>query len=207
MLRVGLTGGIASGKSTVAGVFKELGAAIFDADQIVRDLYRPGGEGARVARELLGDGVLDAKGAVDRGRVALVIFQDPSKRQALEKLLHPLVRDEIARRFDVASKRGAIVAVAEASQLLESNMEHSYDKVLLVVAPEKERIRRWVEKGNPTADAKRRMAAQMSPEEAEKRASEVLVNDAGIRGPAEEGAGDLSEVDDAAPPERVNDGP
>ncbi len=180
MLRVGLTGGIASGKSTAAGVFKELGAAIFDADQIVRDLYRPGGDGARVARELLGDGVLDAKGAVDRGRVALVIFQDPSKRQALEKLLHPLVRDEIARRFDVASKRGAIVAVAEASQLLESNMEDSYDKVLLVVAPEEERIRRWVEKGNPKADAKRRMAAQMSPEEAEKRASEVLVNDAGF---------------------------
>jgi dephospho-CoA kinase len=180
MLRVGLTGGIASGKSTVAGVFKELGAATFDADQIVRDLYRPGGEGARVARELLGDGVLDAKGGVDRGRVALVIFQDPNKRQALEKLLHPLVRDEIARRFDIASKRGAIVAVAEASQLLESNMEESYDKVLLVVAPEKERIRRWVEKGNPQADAKRRMAAQISPEAAEKRASEVLVNDAGF---------------------------
>jgi dephospho-CoA kinase len=177
MLRVGLTGGISSGKTTVASVFRELGAAVFDADQIVRDLYRPGGEGARVARELLGDGVLDAKGAVERGRVALVIFQDPTKRQALETLLHPLVRDELARRFEMAEKRGAIVAVAEASQLLESGTENSYDKVLLVVAPESERIRRWVEKGNLAADARRRIAAQISQEAAEKRASEVLVND------------------------------
>ena len=177
MLRVGLTGGIASGKTTVAGVFRELGAAVFDADAIVRDLYQPGGAGARVARELLGDGVLDAKGAVDRGRVALVIFQDPNKRQALEKLLHPLVRDELASRFEMAEKRGAIVAVAEASQLLESNTEGSYDKVLLVVAEESERIRRWVEKGNLAADARRRIAAQISQEAAEKRASEVLVND------------------------------
>lgn len=177
MLRVGLTGGIASGKTTVASVFRELGAAVFDADAIVRDLYQPGGEGARVARELLGDGVLDSKGAVERGRVALVIFQDPTKRQALEALLHPLVRDELARRFEMAEKRGAIVAVAEASQLLESNTENSYDKVLLVVAPESERIRRWVEKGNLAADARRRIAAQISQEAAEKRASEVLVND------------------------------
>ena len=177
MLRVGLTGGIASGKTTVAGVFRELGAAVFDADAIVKDLYRAGGEGARVARELLGDGVLDATGAVERGRVALVIFQDPTKRKALETLLHPLVRDELARRFEMAERRGAIVAVAEASQILESNMEGSYDKILLVVAPESERVRRWVEKGNKAADARRRIAAQIPQAEAEKRASEVLVND------------------------------
>lgn len=177
MLRVGLTGGIASGKSTVAGVFRELGAAVFDADAIVKDLYRPGGEGARVARDLLGDGVLDATGAVERGRVALVIFQDPTKRKALETLLHPLVGDELARRFEMAEKRGAIVAVAEASQIFESNMEASYDKVLLVVAPESERIRRWVEKGNLAADARRRITAQIPQDQAEKRASEVIDND------------------------------
>ena len=114
MLRVGLTGGLASGKSTVAGVFRELGAAVFDADLIVRDLYRPGGEGSRAARELLGAGVLDAKGGVDRGRVGLIVFQDAAKRTALESMLHPLVRQEIAKRFDLAEKRGAIVGIAEA---------------------------------------------------------------------------------------------
>lgn len=177
MLRIGLTGGLASGKTTAAGIFRELGAAVFDADAIVRDLYRPGGDGAKAARDLLGDGVLDAKGGVDRGRVALVIFQDPTKRQALEARLHPLVRDELARRFELAERRGAVVAVAEASQLLESHTEDSYDEVLLMVASEAERIRRWVEKGNVVADARRRIAAQIPPEAARARASEVLVND------------------------------
>src|SRR5262249_51819245 len=76
LLKVGLTGGLASGKTTVAGVFRELGAAVFDADVIVKDLYRPGGEGTNTARELFGDSVLDSKGGVDRGRVALIVFQD-----------------------------------------------------------------------------------------------------------------------------------
>ena len=180
MLRVGLTGGLASGKSTVAGVFRELGAAVFDADLIVRDLYRPGGEGSRAARELLGAGVLDAKGGVDRGRVGLIVFQDAAKRTALESMLHPLVRQEIAKSFDLAEKRGAIVGIAEASQLLESGTEDCYAKVLLVTTTEAEQIRRWVSKGHDAADAKRRIAAQISPEAAKKRVSDVLVNDGSL---------------------------
>jgi dephospho-CoA kinase len=180
MLRVGLTGGLAAGKSTVAAIFRELGAAVLDADAIVKDLYRPGGAAAKAARELFGDGVLDAKGGVDRGRVALVIFQDPSKRQALEERLHPLVREEIGRRFDLAKKRGAVIGVAEASQLLESKTEDCYDKVLLVTATEAERVRRWIEKGNDAADGRRRIAAQISPEEAKKRVTDVLVNDGSL---------------------------
>ena len=180
MLRVGLTGGLASGKSTVAGIFRELGAAVFDADAIVKDLYRPGASGAKLARELFGDGMLDAKGGVDRGRVALVIFQDPTKRKMLEERLHPLVREELKRRFDLAEKRGAVVAVAEASQLLESKTENCYDRVLLVTATEAERVKRWVEKGNDVADARRRIAAQISPEEAKKRVTDVLVNDGSL---------------------------
>ena len=180
MLRVGLTGGLASGKSTVAAIFRELGAAVFDADLIVKELYRPGSAGSKAAQELFGDGMLDAKGGVDRGRVALVIFKDPAKRKALEDRLHPLVRDEIGRRFALAEKRGAIVAVAEASQLLESNTEAFYNKVLLITATEAERIKRWVEKGNDVADARRRIAAQITPEEAAKRVTDVLVNDGSL---------------------------
>jgi dephospho-CoA kinase len=180
MLRVGLTGGLASGKSTVAAIFRELGAAVFDADLIVKDLYRPGAAGSKAAQELFGDGMLDAKGGVDRGRVALVIFKEPAKRKALEDRLHPLVRDEIGRRFALAEKRGAVVAVAEASQLLESNTEAFYDRVLLITATEAERIERWVEKGNDVADARRRIAAQIKPEEAAKRVTDVLVNDGSL---------------------------
>jgi len=177
MLRVGLTGGLASGKSTVAGFLKDLGAVVFDADEIVAHLYRPGGEGEAAARELFGDAVLDARGHADRLRIAEIVFQDPRRRHDLEERIHPLVRREIERRFDNAESDGAPVAVAEASQLLEAGTESAYDRILLVTAPEAERIRRWESSGRASEDARRRIAAQMPADAASRRATEVLVND------------------------------
>src|SRR3974390_1740304 len=98
MLRVGLTGGLASGKSSVARLLADRGAAVFDADQLVHELYRPGGAAARAAQDLFGDAVLDASGNVDRGRIAEIVFRDPELRRALEARLHPLVREERERR-------------------------------------------------------------------------------------------------------------
>lgn len=177
MIRVGLTGGLASGKSTVARLLAARGAAVFDADEIVRALYAPGAEGSSAARELFGDAVLDANGDVDRGRIAAIVFADPKRRHELESRIHPLVGREIAWRFAEAEKSGAPVAVAEASQLLEAGTQSRYDRVLLVVAPEAERIRRWEEKGGDPEDARRRIASQMSPSEAFDRADDVIVND------------------------------
>lgn len=177
MLRVGLTGGLASGKSTVARRLARRGATVFDADQIVRDLYAPGAEGAAAARELFGDSVLDASGEIDRARIAEVVFADPRRRHELESRIHPLVGREIARRFADADREGAPVAVAEVSQLFEAGTESRYDRVLLVVAPEGERLRRWEEKGGDAADARRRMDAQLSPTKAFDRADDVIVND------------------------------
>src|SRR5687768_13443309 len=117
MLRIGLTGGLAAGKSSVAAHLARLGAVVFDADRIVADLYRPGEPGRAAARELFGDQVFDARGEVDRRKIARIVFSDPSKRRALESRLHPLVRAEIDRRFADAERNGAAVAVAEASQL------------------------------------------------------------------------------------------
>jgi len=181
MLRIGLTGGLASGKSTVAAYLKELGAVVFDADAIVRDLYLLEGAGSAAAAELFGDAVLDAGGRVDRSRIAEIVFGDPARRHALEARIHPLVRAEIERRFDEAEKAGALVAVSEASQILEAKTESAYDRVLLVVAPEVERLRRWQAKGGDAEDARRRIAAQIPPEEAESRAHDVLVNDGGLK--------------------------
>jgi dephospho-CoA kinase len=90
------------------------------------------------------------------------------------------VRSEIERRFAEAERRGAAVAVAEASQLLESGSEDRYDRVVLVVAPENERIRRWVSRGGSEKDARGRVAAQLPPEEARRRATDVIVNDGSI---------------------------
>ena len=177
MLRVGLTGGLASGKSTVARILRELGASVFDADAIVRGLYAPGGAGAAAARELFGDAVLGTDGQIDRGRIAEKVFADPAARHALEARIHPLVGAERARLFAEAEKAGARVAVAEASQLLEAKTEADYDRVLVVVAPEAERLRRWEAKGGDPDDARRRIAAQIPPEAARARATEVIVND------------------------------
>lgn len=177
MLRLGLTGGLASGKTTVAGFLKDLGAIVFDADEIVAELYRPGSEGEAAAKDLFGDAVLDAAGRVDRFRIAEIVFQDPLRRHALEDRIHPLVRREIGRRFDSADSAGAPVAVAVASQLLEAGTESEYDRVLLVVAPEPERIRRWERAGGSAEDARRRIAAQLPADAAARRATDVLVND------------------------------
>jgi dephospho-CoA kinase len=177
MLRVGLTGGLASGKSTVAAMLRELGAVVFDADQIVRDLYAEGGAGALAARELFGEEVLAANGAIDRSRIAGIVFSDPARRHELEARIHPLVQAERARRFAEAERGGAPVAVAEASQLLEARTESDYDRVLLVMAPEDARIRRWHDGGGDPEDARRRIAAQLPPDAARLRAHEVIVND------------------------------
>ena len=177
MLRVGLTGGLASGKSTVAARLAKLGASVFDADRIVAGLYEPGQPGEAAARELFGETAFDERGHVDRSRLARVVFSDEKKRRALEALIHPLVRAEIERRFAEAERSGAAVAVAEASQLLESGSEDRYDRILLVVAPEDERIRRWIARGGAADDARRRMAAQLPFESARARATDVLVNE------------------------------
>lgn len=179
MLRVGLTGGLGSGKSTVAAILAGLGAAVFDADKIVRDLYAPGGAGESAARELFGHEVVNDEGG-DRARIAEIVFSDARKRHALESRIHPLVRAQIERRFEEARRCGAPVAVAEASQLLEARTEAAYDRVLLVVAPEAERMRRWAEKGGEADDARRRMAAQIDPAAAAARATDVLVNDGSL---------------------------
>ncbi len=180
MLRVGLTGGLASGKSTVARLLAEQGAVVFDADAIVRDLYTPDGAGAAAAKDLFGSAVLDAAGRIDRAKVAEVVFRDPASRHALEARIHPLVQAERARRFAEAERQGARIAVAEASQLLEARTEGDYDRILLVVAPEAERVRRWESQGGDAEDARRRMASQLPPAQAIDRAQDTIVNDGSL---------------------------
>lgn len=176
MLRVGLTGGLASGKSTVARLLAERGAAVFDADDLVRELYHPGGAAMHAAKDLFGEAVLDADGAVDRAKVAEIVFHDSARRHALEARIHPIVREERERRFGQAEWAGAKVAVCEASLLFEAGTESEYDRVLLVTAPLEERLRRWVAKGGSEEDGRRRVAAQVPSEEAAKRAHEIIVN-------------------------------
>ena len=181
VMRIGLTGGLASGKSTVAAILRELGATVFDADEIVSDLYEPGGPGESVARGALrkrrgGRAAARSTGRRSPGSSS----RDPAARRALEagSILSCGKRSNSVSRE--AERLGFGVAVAEASQLLEAGIEDRYDRVLLVVAPEAERIRRWSGKGRDAADARRRMAGQISAEDARPRVTDVIVNDGSL---------------------------
>jgi len=110
-LRVGLTGGIASGKSLVANMFAKLGAELLDADQVAREVVAPGEPALAAIRAAFGAQVLSARGELDRAALRKLVFADPDKRRTLDELLHPLIRARLLARLDQVSRPYAIVAV------------------------------------------------------------------------------------------------
>lgn len=133
MLRVGLTGGIASGKSTVLAMFSELGAGVVDTDLIARDVVAPGQPGLDSIREAFGPRFLTTRGELDRAAMRHLVFADPSARARLEALLHPLIRAETLRRLDALEAAYALVAVP---LLIETGFRSLVDRVLVVDCPE-----------------------------------------------------------------------
>ncbi|MCB1056094.1 MAG: dephospho-CoA kinase [Acidobacteria bacterium] len=173
---VGLTGGLASGKSTVARWLAELGCTVLDADRLVAELYRPGGEGARAVAELFGETFLDAEGAVDRPRVAERVFGDAEARGRLEAVVHPLVR----RRFAELSGHAEGIWVYEATLLVEAGRADEFDLVVSVEADPELRLERAVARGLDEDSARARLAAQGDGELRRRRADLILDNDRGL---------------------------
>jgi dephospho-CoA kinase len=153
---VGLTGGIAAGKSTVAELLREAGLQVVDADQLVAELYRPGEAGAAVVAELFGDGCLTAEGGVDHEALAAVVFPDPGARQRLEALVHPLVRDRFRR---IAAKQPGVIAL-EATLLVEAGYGPDFDLIVTVEAEPEVRLGRAMARGLDEAAARARLTAQ-----------------------------------------------
>lgn len=154
--RVGLTGGLASGKSTVARALAHAGFEVIDADQLVAELYRPGGAGTRAVAALFGPEHLAADGGVDKARLGRLVFADAAARDRLEAAIHPLVR----QRFDELARAAAGVIVLEATRLVEAGFAPDFDLVVTVEAPTETRLRRAVARGLPAAEARARLAAQ-----------------------------------------------
>lgn len=179
-VRVGLTGGLASGKSTVARMLAERGATVIDADRLVWELYEPGQPGARAAAELFGPEVLDAAGAVDRERLAALVFTDPDARRRLERAVHPLVRERFA---GIAGGADGVV-VLEATLLVEAGYAPDFDLVVTVEAGPEARLRRAVARGMDEAEARRRLTAQ-GEGEARRAAAEVTIRNDGDLGALE----------------------
>jgi dephospho-CoA kinase len=174
---VGLTGGIASGKSTVTAMFRELGADVIDADQVARDVVEPGTPGLEeVARRF--PGVVDATGRLDRVALGRRVFADPAERRALEAIVHPRIREEVARRTEALARAGVTVLLYDAALLIENGLHRGMDGVVLVSAPEAvQRARLAARDGLDEAAITARLAAQLPL--ADKRAHATWVVDNG----------------------------
>lgn len=177
---IALTGGIASGKSTIARRLEELGAVVVDADQIVRDVQAPGSPVLHQIAETFGEGVISADGGLDRAALGAKVFGDADALAALNKIVHPAVRVESQRRFDEAFAADAdAVVVYDVPLLAEARAGDQWDLIVVADAPAEERQRRLVELRGMTADAAAaRIAAQVS--DADRRAiADVVIDTSG----------------------------
>ncbi|WP_062388758.1 dephospho-CoA kinase [Demequina iriomotensis] len=174
MLRIGLTGGIASGKSTASARFGALGAHVIDHDVLARRAVEPGSAALVDIVSEFGDRVI-ADGALDRPALARIVFQDPHARERLNAIVHPYVIAMGAAADRQARRDGASVVVHDIPLLVESGQGRDFDLVVTVAAPEELRVRRMVEsRGMTAADAAARIRAQASDLEREAIADVVL---------------------------------
>ena len=178
-LRIGLTGGIASGKSTVADLFAEHHAPIIDTDVIARQIVRPGEPALDEIRAAFGDDVLDAQGRLDRGLMREIVFSDTARREKLESILHPGIRDEAIRQSDSADGPYQIIVVP---LLVGSPMQQFMDRILVVDCNEDTQIRRLLARDAENEDQARRMlSAQAGRQDRLAIADDVIANDSDLR--------------------------
>lgn len=174
MLVVGLTGGIGSGKSTVAAMLARRGAVVIDADAIAREVVAQGTPALAALVERFGPGILDSAGNLDRKALAALAFADEESRKALEAITHPAIGEEFLRRISGAPE-GSIV-VHDVPLLVEGGMAERYAAVVVVEAPREVRLDRLEQRGIDRADAEARMAAQATDAERREVATWVVDN-------------------------------
>lgn len=176
MLRVGLSGGIGSGKSTVARRLKTLGAVVIDADAIAREVLAPGTEGLAQVKETFGDSVIGPDGALDRASLASRVFGDPEARAELEAITHPLIG---RRTEEILAAHPDDIVVHDVPLLVEKHFEDRYHLVVIVDAPVATRVARLTESRRmPEADAVARMAHQATDDQ-RRAAADVVIDNSG----------------------------
>ena len=179
-MRIGLTGGIASGKSTVARKLEQLGAFTIDADVLARDVVALGTEGLKAVVARFGNSVLAADGSLDRSALARVIFADPQARADLNAIIHPLVRERAAE-LEAAAPVGAVV-VHVIPLLVETGQQDRFDAVVVVDTTVEEQLRRLTRRDGLTqTEAEQRVAAQASREERLGAATHVIDSSGPVR--------------------------
>ncbi|MFG6401267.1 dephospho-CoA kinase [Microbacterium sp. P04] len=189
---IALTGGIASGKSTIAALLAEQGAVVIDADAIVRDVQAPGSPVLAEIAETFGDGMLRPDGSLDRPALGAVVFGDPARLATLNAIVHPAVRVESERRFAAAAAADPDgVVVYDVPLLAEARAHDPWHLVVVADAPAEVRIQRLMEhRGMSEADARARIAAQVSDEE-RRRMADVVIDTNGTLARTQEQVDDL----------------
>ncbi len=178
MLRVGLTGGIGSGKSTVADFFAARGVPVIDTDELARELVRPGEAAHTEIVRQFGPDVLDTSGALDRGKMRNRVFNDPMQRKRLEAILHPRIRAEVQQQLASFNAPYAIIAVP---LLIETGGGDLVDRILVVDCDESLQVQRVAARsGLEPAEVRRIMTAQASRKERLAHADDVIENNADL---------------------------
>ena len=181
MLRVGLTGGVACGKSTVAKMFADLGATIIDADVVAHELYRPGHEVLKQLVQHFGPEILKADGELDRAKLATLVF-DGGRVEELNKIVHPaVIRQQHEWMRALGEKDPDAVAIVEAALILEAGAKDHFDRIIVVTCKPAQKVARFAQRTGLSedaarADVDRRTKAQMPDEEKARRADFVIDN-------------------------------
>ena len=180
MKLVGLTGGVGSGKSTVAEMMRELGAEVVDADEATHAVYEPGNPGFDAVVREFGDAYVDG-GRIDRSRLGELVFRDDDARRRLNSIVHPLVRDWMAQRTAEAAERGAEVVVQDVPLLFENGLERLFSSVVLVYVPEELQVERLVSGRGFAPERARAMIAAQMPIENKRGLAHHVINNTGTR--------------------------
>ncbi len=177
-MKVGLTGGIGAGKSTVADLFSKKGAVIIRADQLARQVIEHGSPGFQKVVALFGPEIVDQDQNIDRTKLAQIVFNNDQALKDLENIIHPLVRDKTNEIMDKQTPETIIVN--EVPLLLEKQMQSIYDFLVIVISSEKNRLARLVDNGINLEQAKARMAKQVDDEARKAAADFLIVNDGSL---------------------------
>lgn len=173
---VGLTGGIGSGKSTVAGLFQALGVHCVDADDVAREVVEPGTEALARISDHFGASILAGNGALDRAALRTIVFNDPAEREWLESLLHPVIRKELVRQLHPRNY-GLPYVLLVSPLLLETDQHNLVERIIVVDVPVEVQIERTMARDdNPEDQVERIIAAQMPRDQRLQRADDVINN-------------------------------
>ena len=172
---IGLTGGIGSGKSTVAGYLAEMGAAVIELDKVGHEVTRSGSRTFKQVVEEFGRGILDTAGGIDRAKLAAIVFKDPDALGRLNRIMHPAIDKMILEGIEKHRRQGVKAVVLEAAVMLEAGKAAQADEIWVTTAPEAEVLKRLRERsGYSEAEAKARIRAQLSDKERVKHADVII---------------------------------